>query len=316
MKIIIISWDNLGYISLIEKEIIAQGHEVNHIKMNELQYIYPSFGHKILNAFTKTLFDYNLKREILAKRINKKLLELPNYDLILVVSADWLPVKFISSLKRKTSKLIGWFYDAAANYPRIPNMISSFDKAYTFEKADADKFNIEFLPNFNPYNTPLSKNEFKHYIFHISSERKNRENLLTQIAKQLNEYAIPYDIRLISNNKTDNQWIQISNRKIPLSMVYQMLQKATIQIDIQRERQKGLSFRVFESIGLGQKLITTNEDIKNYDFYDPNNILIINPENIQIPREFLETDYKPLSKEVYEKYTLRNWVKKILSTNP
>lgn len=48
-----------------------------------------------------------------------------------------------------------------------------------------------------------------------------------------------------------------------------------IILDLMREGQFGLSFRVFEAMAL-EKIITDNEKIKNYDFYNPNNILVLN----------------------------------------
>lgn len=77
------------------------------------------------------------------------------------------------------------------------------------------------------------------------------------------------------------------------------------------DKHKGLTFRIFEAMGLSKKIITNNPDIINYDFYNPQNILIINNENPIIPNHFLETEYTPVPKEIYNKYTLESWVKTV-----
>lgn len=84
-------------------------------------------------------------------------------------------------------------------------------------------------------------------------------------------------------------------------------------IDIAHPNQKGLSMRPFEALGLKRKLITNNTDIKNYDFYNENNIFVVNDfNNIEIPDSFLNNPYEELPDKIYEKYYIKNWLKTIL----
>lgn len=99
---------------------------------------------------------------------------------------------------------------------------------------------------------------------------------------------------------------------IPREKALGKMKDSTIMIDIQRPEQVGLTFRVFESLGYRKKLITTNKDVVNYDFYNPNNILVLDPENIKIPESFLESEYQEVPEEIFNKYQIKNWVKKIL----
>ena len=69
--------------------------------------------------------------------------------------------------------------------------------------------------------------------------------------------------------------------------------------------------RTIEMIGMNKKIITTNENIKEYDFYNSNNILLLNKDLSNLEKSFFETDYQELSSEIYQKYTLENWVKNI-----
>ena len=63
-----------------------------------------------------------------------------------------------------------------------------------------------------------------------------------------------------------------------------------------------------------KKLITTNKDIKNYDFYNSNNIHVIDDvKNISIPLSFFETNYEEIPTELVEKYIVKNWVTTILA---
>jgi len=66
-------------------------------------------------------------------------------------------------------------------------------------------------------------------------------------------------------------------------------------------------------MALEKKIIADNENIKNYDFYNPNNILILNEDFSNIDKSFFETDYEKLTDEIYYKYTLDNWVNTVFS---
>lgn len=83
-------------------------------------------------------------------------------------------------------------------------------------------------------------------------------------------------------------------------------------LDIQRDIQSGLTMRTIEiALGMRKKLITTNSDIMKYDFYNENNILIIDRKNPIIKKEFLENEYIALDEKIYQKYSIKNWIKNI-----
>ena len=75
-----------------------------------------------------------------------------------------------------------------------------------------------------------------------------------------------------------------------------------------REGQTGLSFRVFEAMALEKKIITNNPTIKNYNFYHPQNILVLNEDFSNLTSEFFQTPYVKIPDEVYNQYTLDAWV--------
>ncbi|WGU68164.1 hypothetical protein QIU19_12855 [Capnocytophaga canimorsus] len=75
----------------------------------------------------------------------------------------------------------------------------------------------------------------------------------------------------------------------------------------------GLSFRVFEAIKYKKKLITNNSHIKKYDFFNKNNILVIEKDSdYELIPSFLELPYLDLPQVVCEKYAFTNWIKYVL----
>lgn len=71
--------------------------------------------------------------------------------------------------------------------------------------------------------------------------------------------------------------------------------------------QEGYTLRTIESLFLSKKLITNNKNIIKEDFYNPNNIFILD-NNYNNIKKFLERPYKSISNEIKEKYLTRSWV--------
>ena len=82
-------------------------------------------------------------------------------------------------------------------------------------------------------------------------------------------------------------------------------------MDIPRIGQHGLTMRIFECLATNTKIVTTNKSIKNYPFYNPSNIYIL--ENDYLPDiAWFEKEYIPIGESVIKKYSIENWVKAIL----
>ena len=70
--------------------------------------------------------------------------------------------------------------------------------------------------------------------------------------------------------------------------------------------------RTIEMIGMHKKLITTNQAIKKYDFYNPDNIAVIDRNDIAIPEGFLDKPYSEIEDAIYNRYSLESWIIDVL----
>ena len=78
---------------------------------------------------------------------------------------------------------------------------------------------------------------------------------------------------------------------------------------IEHINQNGLTIRSMEVLGAGLKLITTNKNIINEDFFSEKSIMVIDRQNIKMDSTFFDHDQiSPLDK----KYTLKLWLSHIL----
>ena len=93
--------------------------------------------------------------------------------------------------------------------------------------------------------------------------------------------------------------------------IIELYAKSNVILDISHPGQSGLTMRTFEAIGAGKKLITTNADIKNYPFYNSNNIYVISRSQIILDRKFFFEKYNPLNQELYDKCSIDGWIEDI-----
>jgi hypothetical protein len=114
------------------------------------------------------------------------------------------------------------------------------------------------------------------------------------------------------NNPSTDTEIEFFDKIIPLEEVQNFIKKSKTLLDINRHGQNGLTFRVLESLGLEKKLITTNANIVTYDFYNPNNILVVDEENPIIPSDFFKNEYEKLPEAIFYKYTLNGWIDQVI----
>jgi hypothetical protein len=314
MKITIISYDNWGLNAHLKNTLIQKGHTVNYINLFDFKHQYPNFQSKLYNFFLKTLSGKNIKNIYYGNEVLKKLKENnETQDVILTIKGDFIDPEAILKFKKYTKKSIAFFNDSISRCPKIKKVHSCFDEVYSFEIVDCKKYNLNFITNWIYPIPQRGKNDIKFQVFNISSKDR-RFSIIAKIASLLKEKNINYKI-IVFDKKSKNQISNVKyiSKQIPLTEINEYLHSSRVLLDINRSGQKGLTFRVFESIGLEKKLITTNADIKNYDFYNPNNILIIDEKEPNIPLDFFDNDYEKVPEEVLKNYTLDGWINKVLN---
>ena len=314
MKITIISYDNWKLNEHLQKALDQKGHTVRHINFFEFKHKYPNFRTKLYNFVLKTLFNRNIKNFYYGKEILKKLAENNELqDIILTIKGDFIDPKSILDFKKFGKKSIAFFNDSISRCPKTVEVIPFFDEVYSFEKEDCKKYNLKFITNWIYPVQSKNHNKEQLQLYNISSKDK-RTVLLSKIAKILKENKIIYKIIIYDKKSKGNDTnLEYTSKPIPLEEVNDNLFSSQVLLDINRKGQKGLTFRVFESLVLEKKLITTNPDIQNYDFYNPNNILIIDEKKLNIPLDFFNNEFQKIPVDILRKYTLDGWIEEVLS---
>ena len=70
--------------------------------------------------------------------------------------------------------------------------------------------------------------------------------------------------------------------------------------------------RSIEALGAGKKLVTTNKSIVDEDFYNSQNIHILDREGLlEIPVGFFDVPFQAVPEDIYYKYSISGWIDEI-----
>lgn len=255
-----------------------------------------------------------------------------HYDFVFFINIEAASKKIIEKLKysQPKAKFILYEWDSIRNNNHAKGMLEAFDVVWSFDKEDCKKLNLNFLPLF--YNTEYTKIKkpslfYKYDFCFVGTIHSDRYKIVRNICDQAKVdgyncfcwYYFPSKLLFYKMWFSDPRFRQIANPKdfqyksLSKHQLVNIVEQSNIIIDVQHPNQTGLTMRTIESVGAQRKLITTNAHIREYDFYNPNNILIIDRNNPIVPNSFVETPYQELPTEIYTKYSLKSWLKTIFA---
>ena len=312
MKIAVISFDYWGYDEKIVDELINQGHEAIHIKLSNFKYQYKHFFEKLNNFASKIFLGKNVKKIKAEEYVLNILDSNQKFDYILTINPERISKQTHRVIKKHTKQYIAYLYDSLERHNAKSLLHDIFDKIYSFDKNDVKEYNLNFLPNYIHLSKIIEQRKTKNTVFSISSIDERLETY-NKIAQQLTDLHISFKFLFFDKKlkATLHPKAIFTTKKLNQNEIMSEILTSEVILDVVRNNQIGLSFRIFDALALEKKIITTNIDIKNYDFYNPKNILILDKNNIVIDPLFFETEYEKIPNTIFESYTLRNWIKTI-----
>ncbi|UPS45265.1 hypothetical protein M1D30_03595 [Prevotella sp. E15-22] len=324
-NILLIAPKFFGYEYEIIKELERRGSKVYYVQENIDS---SSFREKIINKLPKQQ-QKEIRQNYFIERFRKNIPSSVCIDYVFGIRMDLLAEDALSYL-RKTyprARYICYFWDSSKNMRNAELVASYFDKVLTFDRADTNKHEgWIFRPLFfiNAYER-CKKLEGKDLdILFVGSLMPKRAELYLWLKdfcaeNRLSLYAYFYCKVFVY---LANYFKQSLYKKLPSSIVHNkgllqerligLFESSNVIFDCSSPSQSGLTMRTIECLGARKKMITTNTDIANYDFYNPRNIFIFDPKRRQEMLEFVkDRTYQDLSPKQYEYYSIRGWIDSI-----
>lgn len=323
-SILLISPKFFGYEIAIKEKLSEMGAEVFFVDDR------PGNG-----LISKGLIRIN--KNILAAQIikyyNEVSLEISHkkFDIIFLLNPEALPISFLEMCKVlwKDAKYVMYMWDSIKNRKHTLDFLPFCDRVFTFDMDDAKLPNFSFKPLFylDIYtNIRRSTSTIKYDICFMGTLHSDRY----AIAKEIRDWCtvqglkaffyffgqspILYYFKFLLQNNTIAPRSEVSFSKLNSFEVSQIVASSRVVLDIQHPKQTGLTIRTLETIGAGKKLITTNQQISQYDFYTQENVMIIDRCN---PIKSLELSFflnnpQDVEDKIITNYSIGNWLLDLL----
>jgi hypothetical protein len=250
------------------------------------------------------------------------------YDFVVFLNPEAISRNNLELLRKGQPKatFIMYMWDSLRNKKYTIDILPFFDRKFSFDKADCTNvgYGLHFRPLFfldgyrDVENIPQ---KMAIDLFFVGTVHSDRYALLMalrkageKLGKKIEFYMFFQSKILFYRMKAFNKSFRRAQQKdfkfIPMAKdkLLEKLSSSKIILDIQHPSQQGLTMRTIEMIGARKKMITTNSEIIQYDFYHPNNILVIDRQDIEIDPDFFDSPYVELERELYQKYSIEGWL--------
>jgi hypothetical protein len=269
-----------------------------------------------------------INRNLILKTLNKyyqgiiKSVAEKSYDYILVVGLEAMLPSAMEALKEQHpgAVFILYMWDSLKNKKYASLCLPFFDNIFSFDKSDSLTIpRIKFRPLFfiDEYaqisqNSNFSANTDLCFIGTIHSDRYN---LIREVQNQSDALVLKSNFYMYfpSPKVRYAKFKEFKFKSLPQDSIKQYIEEAKVILDIQHPSQTGLTMRTIEMLGANRKIITTNTDIKSYDFYNPENIFILDRNNPKIDKSFFESSYESINPQIKFNYSIEGWVRELFN---
>ena len=289
------------------------------------------------DVLTKTMVRYNIGlirpslrkyyRQIIAQNQGKR------YDYVFVVKGEAINEEILSLLRcaYPEAKFILYLWDSVSNIPDCANRLRLYDRALTFDPVDAKQYAMVLRPLFFGKEYEAAQEPAGTYTYDVAfigTAHSDRPRIVKMLEAQCEARGgacfhylfLPHKLVYLYNKVLNRNYRRVRKGDIhftPISsqQIREVYQKSRCILDVEHKAQRGLTMRTIEMVGMGKKLITTNQSVRDYDFYDPRNICVIDRENPVVDEAFWRQAYAPLPPDILRRYSLQAFLEDIFDMN-
>lgn len=223
------------------------------------------------------------------------------------------------------AKLIIYRWDSLVQKPIDEEIFSAANAIYSFDPMDCEcDRRLRHLPLFHSHKaTPRgdSAKGQKYELSFVGTAQIRRLQVLGRLCHALEREGRSYRFFLKTQSPLHHIffWLaakrygyrgQLSQVGMPYEELLQVIEQSAAVVDIEFQRQSGLTMRTFEVVFSGMPLVTTNPRINLYDFSEAAPIAVFDQDDRSLPSWDKKTD-KSLQ-PFFKKYSIDNWARTLV----
>ncbi len=281
-RVLLICPNFFEYHKLVLNELVERGFEVTWMDDRPSN----NFLTKSLIRLNKNLVKHKIENysDMIANKMKEN-----KFDICIIILGQSFNAKDIKKWRivNPNCKFVYYTWDSVKNFKNTIELINECDISYSFDKTDVDTYkNLNFLPLF--YSKVVDKDSNVNYDFsYIGTIKLGKYEYIKKIINQLetkypNSYVyfyiqsplvlMYYKLRFKEFKRA--KFSEFKYKKLNYDETLRIYANSRFVVDCQMKNQKGLTMRTFEVLALKSKLVTSNDDIVKYDFFNENNIYV------------------------------------------
>ncbi|NQX55210.1 hypothetical protein HQN86_16430 [Pedobacter panaciterrae] len=231
-------------------------------------------------------------------------------DIETVIFFSTNPFEAVEYIKEKKAnvRIIFWYWNPVFRGIKPAEIPDDLCEKWSFDKNDCMHYGMKYNTTFyfNSIKLPFAAAVYDIVFVGVD---KGRRSALNKINENISISGANTHFYIV-----DDSWSKRTYNGAfpPISYpnYLELVSKSKAILDYVQEGQEGLTLRVMESIFFNKKLITNDRTIILNDFYNADNIFILDVDNIQNLSTFLNTPYQPINPEIVERYNFVNWLRR------
>lgn len=215
-----------------------------------------------------------------------------------------------------------YLWDDLKHTGTVRETLKYFDRKYIFNDQDSKVNGFSYRSNFF-VDAYLYRGEKKEVdLFYKGTARdRDRAIVLEAVSNELSDYRLDLSLfvkggyirnfRKVPSVDFFRKWC--SHQYFDMSQMAERFKSSRAVLDIAYKDQRGIGLRPIEAMAANCKLITTNKNIINYDFYHKNNIFVLENDcsNKSELQHFLNLPLVPIVDSIKRKYSVHGFVDEI-----
>ncbi len=254
-----------------------------------------------------------------------------HYDTILIVNGQTLSYKMLSTLRTSfhAARVVLYMWDSIDNRRGVVTNLPLFDTTFSFDPLSALNYGMRQRPLFfsKGFERPAD-DDFDYHLSFVGTAHTDRYAVVNRLRRSLLPELRSYWYLYLQAPwvyhayRMTNQDMRQARRDefefVPLNKtaLQSVFSRSFAIVDIEHPQQRGLTMRTFETMGSHKKLITTNAQVRDYDFFNDDNICVVDRATPRVPSAFLESPFVPVAPELYRRYSIEGWVDEVLDLVP
>lgn len=322
-KILLIAPVFFNYYKEMIKELEMMGYEVDYVcdapSNSNISKAIGRISKNLIKGTTKKYFDGKVLPAIQGKK----------YDDVLIVGG--MTFAFTPDMVAKIKKMnpqarfAMYQWDSEKNLPYSTGIHPYINQLYSFDLNDCEQMDkYKFLPLFYTriYEEIAEEkvDSYKYDCSYVGTAHPQKYKDINEMSSALKDimpsqfiyHYMPSKLKyfyhkLLAPEFKHAKMSDFKTEKVPANEVMKIFKDSMCILDAPQAGQTGLTIRTIECLGAKRKMITTNKDIKKYDFYNESNILVFEG-SIDKECKFFTSPYVEVSEDIYKKYSLREWL--------